>query len=137
MGGKGTAAGDLDNDGSTDIVTTNLGEDAYVLHNNSGQNNHWIGFVPRGTRSNRDGLGCRIKIVTASGLTQYYTVNTAASYLSASDRRVVAGLGKDETVKLIEARWPGGTVQKIENVRAGQWLKLVEPATAELRRESK
>jgi hypothetical protein len=126
--GRGTATGDLDNDGAVDLVTSNIGQDAYVLHNNAGKRNHWIGILPRGTRSNRDGIGCRIRIVGESGFTQYYTVNTAGSYLSASDRRVVAGLGADATVKLIEARWPSGAVQRIENVNAGQWLKLVEPA---------
>lgn len=129
--GRGTAAGDLDNDGAIDLVASNIGQSAYVLHNNAGSRNHWIGINPRGTRSNRDGIGCRIKIVSASGLTQYYTVNTAGSYLSASDRRVLAGLGADETVKLIEARWPSGVVQRIENVNAGQWLSLVEPASGE------
>ena len=94
-----------------------------MLHNNAGKRNHWIGINPRGTRSNRDGIGCRLKIVGASGLAQYFTVNTAGSYLSASDRRVLAGLGADETVKLIEARWPSGAVQRMENVKAGQWLK--------------
>jgi hypothetical protein len=128
--GRGTAAGDLDNDGAIDVVTSNVGQNAYVLHNNAGKRNHWIGINPRGTRSNRDGIGCRIKIIGVSGLAQYYTVNTAGSYLSASDRRVLAGLGADETVKLIEARWPSGAVQRIENVKAGQWLKLVEPTAA-------
>jgi hypothetical protein len=129
--GRGVAAGDLDNDGAIDLVVSNIGQSAYVLHNNAGKRNRWIGIVPRGRQSNRDGIGCRIKIVGASGRTQYYTVNTAGSYLSASDRRVLAGLGSDETVKLIEARWPGGAVQKIENVKAGQWLKLEEPAAEE------
>ena len=109
--GRGAAVGDLDNDGAVDIVTSNIGQNAYVLHNNVGARNHWIGLVPRGTRSNRDGIGCRVKVVSASGLTQFYTVNTAGSYLSASDRRLLIGLGADKSVKLIEARWPSGAVQ--------------------------
>jgi hypothetical protein len=129
--GRGTAVGDLDNDGAIDVVTSNIGQNAYVLHNNAGKRNHWIGINPRGTRSNRDGIGCRIKIVGASGMIQYYTVNTAGSYLSASDRRVLAGLGADEKVKLIEARWPSGAVQRIENVKGGQWLNLIEPTSGE------
>ena len=61
-------------------------------------------------------------------MAQYYTVNTAASYLSASDRRVLAGLGNETGIALIEARWPSGVVQRIENVKPDQWLKLEEPA---------
>ena len=70
--GRGVAVGDLDNDGGLDLVVSNIGGRAYVLHNNAGPRNHWIGINPRGTRSNRDGIGCRVKIVGASGSTQYY-----------------------------------------------------------------
>jgi hypothetical protein len=126
--GRGAAFGDLDNDGSIDIVAANIGQSAYVLHNNAGKRNHWIGIKTQGTSSNRDGIGSRIKIVGASGFAQYYTVNTAGSYLSASDRRVLAGLGTDEMVKLVEVRWPSGAVQRLDNLRADQWLTLVEPS---------
>jgi enediyne biosynthesis protein E4 len=54
-------------------------------------------------------------------------VNTAVGYLSASDKRVLAGLGNDALAKLIEIRWPSGVVQKFENVKSQQYLKAVEP----------
>jgi hypothetical protein len=126
--GRGVAVGDFDNDGAIDLVAANIGQNAYVLHNQAGKRNHWIGISTKGTRSNRDGIGCRVKITGASGLTQYYTVNTAGSYLSASDRRVLAGLGGDDMVKLIEVRWPSGILQKLENVKSNQWLTIAEPA---------
>lgn len=125
--GRGVAVGDLDNDGGLDLVVSNIGGPAYVLHNNAGPRNHWIGIKPRGTHSNRDGIGCRVKIVGASGSTQYYTVATASSYLSANDKRIVVGLGADASAKLIEARWPSGAVQRLENVTANRWVDLVEP----------
>lgn len=125
--GRGAAAGDLDNDGGLDLVVSNIGGYTYVLHNNAGPRNHWIGINPRGTRSNRDGIGCRVKVVSASGLAQYYTVTTAGSYLSASDKRIVAGLGADTSAKLIEARWPSGALQRLEDIAADRWIQLVEP----------
>ncbi len=79
------------------------------------------------TKSNRDGIGCRVKFVSASGLAQYFTVNTAVGDLSASDKRLIAGLGGDPTAKLVEIRWPSGVVQRFENVKAGQVLKAIEP----------
>ena len=85
------------------------------------------GIETVGTKSNRDGIGSRVKVVSASGLGQYFTVNTAVGYLSASDKRLIVGLGDDSEVKLIEIRWPSGAVQKFENIKAGQMMKATEP----------
>ena len=126
--GRGAAFGDIDNDGDIDIVVSNVGQKAYVLRNDGGNRKNWIGIETVGTKSNRDGIGARIKVVGASGLTQYFSVNTAVGYLSASDKRVITGLGNDSVAKLIEIRWPSGIVQKFENVKAHQYLKAVEPA---------
>ena len=126
--GRGAAFGDIDNDGDIDVVASNAGQKAYVLRNDGGNRGNWIRIETVGKKSNRDGIGSRVKVVGASGLTQYFTVNTAVGYLSASDKRVLAGLGADSTATLVEIRWPSGIVQKFENVRAGQTLKAIEPA---------
>ncbi len=126
--GRGAAFGDIDNDGDVDVIVSNVGQKAYVLRNDGGNRKNWLGIATVGAKSNRDGIGCRVKVVSASGLTQYFTVNTAVGYLSASDKRVIAGLGDDSTAKLVEIRWPSGIVQKFENVKANQMLKAIEPA---------
>ena len=127
--GRGAAFGDLDNDGDVDVVVSNVGQHAVVLRNDGGNRNSWIDVRTVGTRSNRDGIGCRVKVVAASGLTQYFTVTTAAGYLSASDKRLTVGLGRDPEATLIEIRWPSGAVQTFGHVKAGQRLTATEPAS--------
>jgi len=125
--GRGAAFGDLDNDGDIDVVLSNVGQNAVVLRNEGGNQNRWLQIRTVGTRSNRDGIGSRVKVSTASGPTQYFTVTTAVGYLSASDKRLTVGLGRDPVATLVEIRWPSGVVQKFENVKAGQTLTATEP----------
>jgi hypothetical protein len=83
-----------------------------------------------GHRSNRDGIGALIKVNTSAGA-QWVTVSTAGSYLSSSDKRAHFGLGADTVVKSIEIHWPSGIVQKLNDVRADQILKIDEPAATQ------
>jgi enediyne biosynthesis protein E4 len=124
--GRGAAFGDLDNDGDTDVVVSNLGQNAVVLRNDGGHRRNWLGIRTIGTKSNRDGIGCRVNVVSASA-TQSFTINTAAGYLSASDKRLLVGLGGDSTATHVEIRWPSGAVQKFDNVKSGQTLVATEP----------
>jgi hypothetical protein len=128
--GRGAAFGDLDNDGDIDVVVSNLGQRPLVLRNDGGNRRNWLAIRTVGRTSNRDGIGCRAKVVSASGLTQYFTVATAAGYLSASDKQLLVGLGGDATTALVEIRWPSGVVQTFADVKAGQTLTATEPAAS-------
>jgi hypothetical protein len=124
---RGAAFGDLDNDGDTDVVVSNCGRGPTVLRNDGGNRAGWLGLELVGRSSNRDGIGATVKTVADTGLTQYHTVTTASSYQSASDKRLLVGLGGAALVRLVEVHWPGGAVQRREDVAAGQWLRLEEP----------
>jgi hypothetical protein len=124
---RGCAFGDLNNDGKIDIVVSAIGSPAELLYNTSTNSNHWILIQTVGVKSNRDGIGTRIKLTTQSGLVEYNHVTTAGSYASSSDPRVHFGLGVDTLIQEIELRWPSGTVQVLHNVKADQVLKVTEP----------
>ncbi len=119
MAARGAAFGDLNNDGAIDIVVaSNDGRPRIFL--NHTPDSHWLLVNAIGTKSNRDGIGASLRVVSASGLEQFAFVSTAGSYLSAHDRRVHFGLGADPSVKLLEIRWPSGIVQSWKNLPANQ-----------------
>jgi hypothetical protein len=124
---RGAAFGDLNNDGCMDVAVNCNDGAALVLMNRGGNGNHWLLVNTIGTRSNRDGIGARIRVVSESGLEQYGFVSTGGSYASASDKRVHFGLGQDATARLIEIAWPGGATQRLENIRADQVVTATEP----------
>ena len=123
------AIGDIDNDGRLDAVLTTNDGPAYILHNETPTQNHWLTLKLVGHKSNRDAIGAEVKLVTARGQ-QFATVPTAGSYLSSSDKRVHFGLGSESAAQSIEIRWPSGIQQTLKNVRADQILQVDEPASA-------
>lgn len=109
------------------MVDSNCGQRAYILRNDGGNRNNWLSLTLAGGKSNRDGIGCRVKVVTATGPSQFYTVNTAGSYLSASDRRLLIGLGREKEATLVEIKWPSGIMQTLKNIKANQSVVIKEP----------
>ena len=124
---RGCAFGDLDGDGRIDVVVTALERDAEIWMNRSDRSGHWLDVALRGTKSNRDGIGARIKLVTRSG-TQYNHMTTSVGYASSSDGPVHFGLGPDSRAEVIEIHWPSGLVQTLRNVDADRVLKVTEPS---------
>jgi hypothetical protein len=123
---RGSAHGDLNNDGAIDVVVSSIGDPAEILYNQSPGRGHWIIIQTEGRRSNRDGIGTRIKLTSESGRVQYNHVTTSVGYVSSSDRRVHFGLGSDRRIREIELRWPSGQVQVLKDIQADRILKVAE-----------
>jgi enediyne biosynthesis protein E4 len=127
--GRGLAIGDIDNDGRVDAVVTTNGGPAYILHNETPTQNHWLTLELIGHKSNRDAIGAEVKLTTSKGI-QFETVTTASSYLSSSDKRVHFGLGADSVAQKIEIHWPSGITQTLTNLPADRIMQVDEAAGA-------
>jgi hypothetical protein len=123
---RGVAFGDIDNDGRIDAVVTVLNGSLKCFHNISKNSNHWILLKLVGKKSNRMGLGARVRITGEDGKVQYNHATTAVGYACASDSRVHFGLGGSRVVREIEITWPSGTRQMLRNVPSDQILKVEE-----------
>ena len=119
--------GDLDGDGRVDVVATALGAQAEIWMNRSEHAGHWLDIALRGVVSNRDGIGARIKVVSATVGAQYNHMTTSVCYASSSDGPVYFGLGADTKAETVEIHWPAGGVQTLNDVKANQVLKVTEP----------
>jgi len=123
--GRGAAFGDLDNDGDIDIVVNDLDGPPQVLRNDGGNANNSILIKTVGVKSNRDGIGARVRVVSGD-LTQIDEVRSGGSYISQSDLRLHFGLEKRTKIDLIEIRWPSGVVDKITNANVNKILIVKE-----------
>jgi hypothetical protein len=123
--GRGVAFGDVDNDGDVDIVINNLDGAPQLLRNDGGNANNSVLIKTVGVKSNRDGIGARVKVVSGD-LTQVDEVRSGDSYLSQSDLRLHFGLEKRTKIDRIEVRWPSGVVDKIAGASANKMLTVKE-----------
>jgi hypothetical protein len=122
--GRGLACGDLDDDGRIDLVLSHLNEPVAILRNELDNGAHWLGIGLIG-KPNRDAVGAKVTLEVGDRKL-LKVIKNGGSYFSASDARLLFGLGQDARVGRLTVRWPSGQIQTWEALTPDRYWYLVE-----------
>jgi hypothetical protein len=123
--GRGLATGDIDNDGDADLLLISVGHPPLLLRNDGGNKNRWLGVKLIGAESNRDAIGAKVYLTTG-GTRRWKQLLGGRSYCSASDARLLFGLGERDKIDLLEVRWPSGQTTRIANPAVNHYQNIEE-----------
>ncbi len=124
--GRGSTCFDMDNDGDLDVVMTENGGRARLWRNDLGESNKSVRLKLVGKKSNRDGLGVKLK-ATSSEKTLRLQHFLARSYLSSLEPVVTIGAGASDKLPKLELTWPSGTKQTLTDIPSGKLTIVQEP----------
>jgi enediyne biosynthesis protein E4 len=132
IAGRGIASADFDNDGDIDFAINNRGDYPMLLRNDQAHDggpdsNHFLEVLLIGTKSNRDGIGASLKIISGDW-THIEQSKGGMSYMSASDPRIIFGLGKRSKIDLLEITWPSGQIDKLKDLPIDKIVAIKEGA---------
>lgn len=129
----GASLADLDRDGDLDLVTMRL-NDALGLYRNRSADEFGTRSVLlslQGRKSNRFGLGARLRLETADGKTQTRTLLTQNGYQESDAPQVHFGVGGADAIAKLTIEWPSGIIQVLRDLPTNRWWEITEKDASE------
>ncbi|HTM31848.1 MAG TPA: CRTAC1 family protein, partial [Vicinamibacterales bacterium] len=123
--GRGTAFGDIDNNGTVDVAINNVHDTPDLFLTSAPAANHWLLLRLIGTRSNRSAIGARVTL-RIGPVVQVQEVRGGGSYISQNDLRVHFGLGAASRADRLEVRWPNGLEEMWQGISADHLITFTE-----------
>lgn len=123
--GRGLASADFDNDGDSDLAFVSIDRPVAILRHDAPKDSNWVRVRLVGKKSPRDAYGSRVEAKIGASM-RLYEYQSARSYLSACDPRVIIGLGSAARIDVLTVHWTSGHTQILKNVQAGQEIMVVE-----------
>lgn len=123
---RGAAFGDVDNDGDTDVVVSNVSGPTRLFVNTIGQDRHWLGLRLVGGTTSRDMVGARVEVLRPETPTLWRRARADGSYASANDPRVLIGLGDSGIRPTVRVTWPDGRTEVWPALEIDRWMTLTE-----------
>ncbi len=123
---RGAAIGDVDNDGDTDVVVFNNNGRPRLLLNQMGNRHHWLGLRLPDSETGQDVMQARVEVFAPGAAALWRRVHTDGSYCTASDPRLLVGLGSDSQPRTVRVHWPDGVIEEWENLAVDRYWTLEE-----------
>lgn len=127
---NGAAYGDLNNDGTLDLVVNNENGPAFVYKNNSIEitKNNFIGIFLKGTAQNTFAIGSKIKVYVGDQILNREVV-PSRGFQSSVDYKQIIGLGKGKKIDSLVIIWPDRTFFKLDHPPLDTVLVIQQPSS--------
>ncbi len=107
---RGLIAADVDGDGASDLMVTQVDAAPILLRNQGANKNHFVRLDLGGYADNKTALGSKVEIF-ANGQWQKWELAGASGLATQAPPQILAGLGTADHIDLLRILWPTGILQ--------------------------